>query len=338
MCTTSSSPRKRRTTASSRPRAAFAAALLAVACGAPERETFVTYFNGDHGVSLRHAASWRTDQAEQEGVWYRYFLAPPSGPAGQAPVSVTLLAGTMTVPLDKYAETYLAGHTVASTRPEERQGVGGRSWVFSSADGKTSCRLLLLARGDRVLGLYAQGEAAAAAKHAAVLDEMWSSLTIERPDLYPVTAFKDQRASLGLPASWRETRRFSGGGTLVANYVSPPLAVDRGGQAVHASLSITFEAVPEGGGLAEYYEATRRRLGENFQVRSHASFKDGYVDTMRTETGVAVSFVKRFYFAEGGRGCSLSFEAREDVFPRASRWADYIVSTLRLDGPGEASK
>ena len=45
---------------------------------------------------------------------------------------------------------------------------------------------------------------------------------------------------------------------------------------------------------------------------------------------MAVSFVKRYYFAEGGRGCSLSFEAREDVFPRASRWADYIASTLRL--------
>ncbi len=265
MSTTSSSPRKRRTTASSRPAAALAAALLAAACGARDRETFVTYFNGDHGVSLRHAASWRTDQAEQEGVWYRYFLAPPGGSPGPgAPVSVTLLAGAMTVPLDEYAETYLAGHTVASTRPEERQGVGGRSWVFSSADGKTRYRLLLLARGDRVLGLYAQGEAAAVAAQAAVLDEMWSSLTIERPDLYPVTAWKDQQASLGLPASWRETRRFSGGGTLVAHYVSPPLAVDKGGQTVHASLSVTFEAVPEGGGLAEYYEAdappSRREL------------------------------------------------------------------------------
>jgi len=338
MSTTSSSPRKRRTTASSRPAAAFAAALLAAACGGRGRETFVTYFNGDHGVSLRHAATWRTDQDEREGVWYRYFLAPGAGPQGRSPVSVTLLAGAMTVPLDRYAETYLAGHTVASTRPEERQGFGGRSWVFSSADGKTRYRLLLLARGDRVLGLYAQGEAAVFEKLAAVLDEMWSSLTIERPDLYPVTAFKDQRASLGLPESWRETRRFSGGGTLVANYVSPPLAVDQGGQAVHASLAVTFEAVPEGGGLPEYYEATRRRLGENFQVRSHASFRGGYVDTMRTETPVAVSFVKRFYFAEGSRGCSLSFEAREDIFPRASRWADYIVSTLRFGGAGEASK
>jgi hypothetical protein len=124
----------------------------------------------------------------------------------------------------------------------------------------------------------------------------------------------------------------------VANYVSPPLAVDDGGQVVHASLAITFEAVPEGGGLEEYYEATRRRLGENFQVRSHASFRGGYVDTMRTETPVQVSFVKRYYFAEPGRGCSLSFEAREDVFPRTSRWADYIASTLRFGAAGEAAK
>ena len=53
----------------------------------------MTYFNGDHGVSLRHPASWRTDQAEQDGVWYRYFLAPPAGPQNRPPVSVTLLSG-----------------------------------------------------------------------------------------------------------------------------------------------------------------------------------------------------------------------------------------------------
>ena len=114
--------------------------------------------------------------------------------------------------------------------------------------------------------------------------------------------------------------------------------MDAGGQVVHASLAVTFEAVPEGGGLDQYYTATRRRLGDNFQVRSHASFKAGYVDIMRTETPVQVSFVKRYYFAHAGRGCSLAFEAREDVFPRTSRWADYIVSTLRFGPQGEAAK
>jgi hypothetical protein len=244
----------------------------------------------------------------------------------------------MAVTVDEYARTYLAGHTVASTKAEERQGVPGKSWVFSSADGTTRYRLLLLALGGRVVGLFAQGDAVAVEKQAAVLDEMWSSLTIERPDRYPVTSWKGQQASLGIPDSWPETRRFSGGGTLVANYVSPALAVDKGRQTVHASLSVTFEEVAEGGGLAEYYEATRRRLGDNFQVTNHAAFKGGYVDTMRIETPVAISYVKRYTFAQGGRGCSLSFEAREDVFPRASRWADYIASTLRFGEAGAAAK
>ena len=55
----------------------------------------------------------------------------------------------------------------------------------------------------------------------------------------------------------------------------------------------------------------------------------GYVDVMRTETSVAVSYVKRFYFAEGDRGCSLTFEARDDVFPRAVALGRLIASTLR---------
>jgi hypothetical protein len=338
MCTTSSSPRKRRTTGSSR-RAAAAVALLvvAVACGGRPREPFVTYFNGDYGVSLRHPPGWRGDQAEEGGMWYRYFLAPPSG-AQRSPLSVALLAGPIGVSLETYAQSYLAQNKVASSQPEERQGIPGKSWVFSSPDGKTSYRLLLLAQSGKVVGLYAQGDAEAFTKDAPALDEMFSSLTVERPDLYPVTEFKGQHASLGIPPSWRETRRFSGGGTLVVSYVSPPLAVEPGGQVVHASLAVTFEAVPDGGGLDQYYAATRKRLGDNFQVRSHASFKGGYVDIMRTETPVQVSFVKRYCFAHAGRGCSLSFEAREDVFPRTSRWADYIVSTLRFGPPGEAAK
>jgi hypothetical protein len=93
-------------------------------------------------VSLRHPASWRSDQAEQDGVWYRYFLAPPEGPQGRAPVSVTLMAGALTVPVEDYAKSYLADHTVAKTQPEERQGIAGQSWVFSSADGKSHYRLL----------------------------------------------------------------------------------------------------------------------------------------------------------------------------------------------------
>jgi hypothetical protein len=312
------------------------AGLVALAC-VGSREQFVTYFNGDHGVSLRHPVSWRTDQVEQEGVWYRYFLAPPAGPQNRSPVSVTLLSGPAAGSLDEYAERYLAGHAPPTTRTEERQGVAGKAWVFASSDGATRYHLLLFGLRDKVVGLYMQGDAAAFEKQSAALDEIRSSLTFERPERYPRREWAEHKASLGIPESWRETRAFSGGGTQLAQYVSPALAADKGrGGTVHASLSVTLEKIADAGGLEQYYTATRERLGENFQVLSHAAFKGGYVDVMRIETPIAMSYIKRYYFAEAGRGCSLSFEAREDVFPRASRWADYIASTVRFGDAKEA--
>ncbi len=330
---TSSSPRKHPTTVWSRCAAALAAlALAAAGACSPPRELFVTYFNGDHGVSLRHPATWRTDQAEQEGVWYRYFLAPPT-PQNRTPVSVTLLAGPFSGTLDAYAERYLAGHQLASSAAEERQGIAGKAWSFAATGGATRYRLLLFTpQPDKVVGLYAQGDSTSFDAQGAALDEIWRSLTFERPERYPRQEYREQRASLGVPDSWKQTRAFSGGGTLLAQYVSPALASDKGRGTVHASLSVTFEAVPGAGGLDAYYQATRQKLGENFQIVSHASFKGGYVDVMRIETPLAASYVKRYYFAEAARACSLSFEARDDVYLRASRWADYIASTLQFGG------
>jgi hypothetical protein len=338
MSTTSSSRRKRRTTAWSRAGAALLVTLAAASCTRAPREALVTYFNGDHAVSLRHPAGWTSDQAERDGVWYRHFLARPAAPGGRAPVSVTLLSAATAATLDEFASPYLAGHAAGPSRDEEREGVAGRSWTFASADGQTAYRLLLLGSAGRVVGLYSQAEAAAAEKHRAVLDEVWASFTPERPDRYPVTEWKEQAAALGVPRSWRETRRFAGGETLVVHYASPALAVDEGGQTVHASLSVTFEPVSDGGGLAEYYEAGRRNRGDNFQLASHRAFRGGFVDVMRTETPISISWVKRYSFAKDGRGCSLTFEARDDVFPRVERWADFIASTLRFAGAGSPAR
>jgi hypothetical protein len=317
-------------------RALLGALLLAAACRG-RQEPYVTYYDGDHQVSVRHPAAWRSDQAEQEGIWYRYFMPPAAGSRAAPAFSVSLLAGATGGTLEEYAARYLEGRQASSSRAEERQGVKGRSWEMASRDGTTRHRLLLLQEGGHVWGLYAQGEAAEVARHAGAIDEMTRSLTVERPATWPEYRFETFSASLRVPASWKETRRFSGSGTLLAQYTSPPLAVDQGGQTAHASLIVTFEPVPGGGGLAEYYDSTRRKLGENFAVIEHREWGDGYADLMRTETPVAISYVKRFYRARGGMGCSLVFEAREDIFPRLSRWADGIASTLQTS-PASTSR
>jgi hypothetical protein len=289
----------------------------------------VTYFNAEHALSLRYPAGWKTDQAEQDGVWYRYFLAPSSGAVQKHEVSVTLLVGPLGVPVEQYAQAYLAANKVTSSRAEDRQGAKGNAYAFTSADGGMRYSLLLVAERGKVYGLYAQGEARHFERHAEAVQEMERSFTLERPQNWTLQKDDAFGLSLRVPPSWKQTRRFAGGGTLLVQYTSPPLAADRGGQTVHSSLTVTVEPLAQDG-LEPYYEATRTKLGDAFAVLSHAPWGEkGYVDVMRSETPVSVSRVKRYYRVEGRRGYSLTFEAREDVFPRVFKWYDLIASTFR---------
>ena len=338
MSTMSSSPRKPRTTgSSSAPAGLLAAVLVALTltgCRRSSGEVFLTHLT-EQGLSLRHPASWQVGEAAQAGLRYSYVVPPPLAGSQQSSAFVTVLDVPTTMPLDDYARSYLANQKLDSSREEERQGIAGRSWDFASADGQTRARLLLLAMPARIVGLHAQAESATAATYTERLDQIWASFTIERPERYPVQVWKDFGVSLGVPESWKQTRQFSGGGTMLVQFASPPLAAEKR-QTIHAGLSVTLERAPQGG-LTEYYDTTRRNLGDNFVVISHQPTKNGFVDVMRTESSLAVSFIERYYLVEGERACSLSFDARDDVFPHSSRWADLIASTLRLGATAPAA-
>jgi hypothetical protein len=361
------------------------AAVVAAACGGRE-EPYLTYFSPEHALTLRYPSSWKAEQAQQDGVWYRYFLAPPTGPERKPAVSVTLIAGPLGVSLDQYAQTYLAGNIVRSSRDEARPGAKGKFYLFASPDGKMRQSLLLLeesaaarvglpatptprpsasassvaspsaatsaktsvavrpsptpiptptapasAPSAWVYGLYAQGEATAFESQLPVLEEMAKSLALERPALYPEERNRELAFSLRMPASWRSTRTFSGGGTFVKQYTSPPFGAEKQ-QTVHASLTLTVEPAPGDGSAESYQKATMDKLGEAFVVLTHAPWRDGYMDVLHSETPVAVSRSKRYYRTARGRGYSLALEARDDIYPRVWRWCDMIAATLEV-GP-----
>jgi hypothetical protein len=305
------------------------AACAAPACRGARHEPLVTYFNADHGLSVRYPAGWRSDEAEQDGMWYRYFLGPPTGPQRKPAVSVTLLAGPLAMKLEDYAQSYLAGNNVASSRDETRGSARGKSYMFASPDGATRHSLLLLQEDAKVYGLYSQGEAQPFERQFPLLDEMARSLTLERPATYPEEKDDKFGFAIRIPPSWRETRRFSGGGTLLMQFASPPMGADKNGQTVNGSLTLTVEPTPAGGGLETFYKATRQKQGEAFRIASHAPWRDGYLDVLTSETSITESRMRRYYRVAGGRGYSLSLEAREDVYPRVYRWCDIIAATLR---------
>jgi len=279
---------------------------------------------------VRYPAGWTTEQAEQAGVWYRYFLGPPTGPERKPAVSVTLLAGPLSGSVDDYAQSYLAGNTLVSSREEARGPARGKSYALRSGDGARRYLLLLLQEGGRVYGFYAQGESGPFERYEPVLTEMAQSLTLERPESYPEQRNDKFAFSLRVPPSWQRTQSLSGSGNYLVQFKSPPLAADRNGQTVHASLTATVEPIGDDGSVDAYYEQTRRKLGDAFQIATHMRWKDGWADVMRIETPIASSRVKRFYRAADKRGYSLTFESREDVFPRVQRWYDAIAMTLKI--------
>ena len=302
---------------------------MAGACRGSSHDLLITYFNGDYGLSVRYPASWRTDQAEQEGMWYRYFLGPPTGTQRKPAVSVTLFAGPLAMPLDEYAQKYLAGNPPSTSRDETRAGARGKAYRFASGGGATRHSLLLLQEGQRVYGLYSQADAPLFERYLPTIDEMERSFTFERPYTYPEVRNDKLRFSIRVPPSWRSTRTFSGGGTYLTQFTSPPLAADRR-ETVHASLTLTVEPLPGNATVDGFYNEAMRKLGDAFKVLSHTPWKDGYADVVWVETPMAVSRNKRFYRMAEGRGYTLAFEARDDAYPRVVKWCDMIASTLKV--------
>jgi hypothetical protein len=333
---TSSSPRKRRTTVSSDARrlAAICALALLVAAGSCRdrpRETLITYFNPEIGLSLRYPASWKTLTARQENVWYRNFLAPPVGPSRKPAISVTLLAGPAGEGFDSYARVYISDNTVLSTEDDVRRGLEGKHFRFNSPKADMRYSLLLFREKgvDRLIGLYTQGETESFEKNARVIEEIERSLTLERPADYVLHRNAKLSFALGIPASWKYTRQIKSGGTHVEQWISPALAADSNHQTIHASITVRVEPLG-GGSLDLFYRKTRAMLGEQQRVVKHEQWRDGYLDLMRVETPMATSYVKGYYRIADGRGYSLIFEAREDVYHAMAAWSDLIATTFKI--------
>lgn len=297
------------------------------ACGG-RGEVFVTSFDAEHHVSLRHPATWTRRPAEP-GTDARFHLfAPKTGAKGQA-VSITFVAAPPGESLDAYASRYLEGKQASGT--PRRTGETDRTDEFTSSDGATRYAVRLLKDADRIVGLYAQGPAELFRDQEASVRDVLASLALERAEAYVEQKHEAFGFSIRLPPSWKTSRTLSGGGSFMAQYASPALGLDREA-ALHASLTVTVEPLADGVTLARYYDETRQKLGDAFKVLDHRTVEDGYVDVMISETPMAVSRIKRFYRTAGGRGYSLTFEARDDVYDGAAGWFDLVAGTFRL-GP-----
>ena len=198
-------------------------------------------------------------------MWYRYFLAPPAGPGRKPAVSVTLLAG----PLSRKPR---------GLRPDlsRRQRRAGRRATRSGRGPGPLLRLRLRRRrhallaapppgASRVFGLYAQGEAGAFARQQGRprRDGREPQPSSGRRPIRrcgtPRFALRDpDPALLGANAAPR------GAKTCCMQFTIPPLAADKGGQTVHASLTLAVGGDRRRREPGTFYDNTRLKLGSAF--------------------------------------------------------------------------
>ena len=312
-------------------------AVVASGCKRSTRDPLVTYYNPDFNLRVAHPVSWKTEQAEQDGVWYRYFLGPPTGDQRKPAASVTLFAGPLGTSLDDYAQRYLGGGSVKGSKLDERQGLPGKRWDFAAADGSTRSSLLLVEQRVKaappdsptawVYGLYAQGETKPYEENAAIIEDMFASFAVDRPASWAL--HQGDGYSLRLPPGWRESRHFSGAGKTMLQWTSPAVGAEKN-QTLHASLTLSIE--PTTLDLPKYWKAQRDQQGDSFALLGHGEWRGGLIDSMRIETPVATSRVKRFLRIKDGKAYVLALDVREDAFSRVSKWYDQIATTLTLAG------
>jgi hypothetical protein len=304
-------------------RALLALALALALTSCSRREPLVTWFDGAHAVSLRYPASWRSTPADPapSGAIYRVFRPRDS----RLHLTASLLAAPLEAgALDAYGAAFLAGKEVAFRRP-------GRDGAIEAAyaDASGRYRLELVAVGPVAHGLLIQADEAAWKEKGGVIEDVAASFQPERPAAWGERREERFGYALRLPPSWRETQGFAKGDTLLRVFLSPAVGVDDHRQLLYASLTLTVESLGEGG-FEGYYKRKREALGEAFPVVRHEPWKDGYTDTIVTETAVVTSRIKRFYRASPTRGYCLAFEASDDVYRRVAPWFDLIAGTLEL--------
>ena len=330
----SPSPKKHRTIALSSGAIASAVALaaLAGACTESPREPLLTYFNPRFGLSIRYPAVWKTQEAEQDGVWYRYFTSPLAD--GNIPaLTTTMLATPLDGSLQDYADVYVADGSITSSGQDRRQEADGYRFDYTTEAGEQRHTLLLLEGQGWAFGLHVQGRADHFETNIERVQDLVGNFRLERSNLYPEPRDEEFDFTLRVPESWPRQRRMGAGDRLLLQHLSPAMGRDNE-QGVHASLTLTVE--PVDGDIETFYETVRERLGDTVSLVEHEQWHGGYADEHWSESALSASRARRFMRVENGRGYMITCEAREDVQHRVLPWCAMIAETLRI-GPMEAS-
>jgi hypothetical protein len=309
------------------------ASLLAVAlvgCEIRSKPALITVYNPTLQVSFPLPQGWTADEAvEQAGFHMQTFTGRSIDVPGRAGIRLQIMAGPMPGgSLDEIATRYRRELEVDGEDDYVFTGHGGKSWRFVSQDGEEKSRLALVDVEGTLYGLFARGEAPTMDSYRDALDRTWAGYSLEKSKYFEVYEAPGGDVVIRHPKNWERTQTVSSPGeSLFVGFRSPPLAVEKDGTTVHATLEVTVNQALPDLTVEKFYASRTETLGDYYRLLEHESLEGlSAISTLyHVETQLAEYLERTVYAVRDGKSFIYKFNCRNQVYRAIEPWIDEMV-------------
>jgi hypothetical protein len=324
-----------------RPLSSFVASVAAVAllllagCELRSKPAPITVYSPTLAVSFPLPQGWTSDAAvEQAGFHMQTFTGRSVDVPGRPGIRVQVLGGPMPDgTVDDVAVRFRKELDVESEAPYSLAGDAGRGkiWAFVSKDGDERSRLALADVEGTLYGLFVRGEAGTVDSYNDALDRMFREFSLETARYFTVFEAPGGDVVIRHPRSWERTQTIADPGkSLFVAFRSPPLAVERDGTTVHATLEVTVNQVGADMTVERFYDERTQQLGDTYRLLDHKSLDaDNAVSALyHVETQLAEYLERTVYAVRDRKSFIFKFNCRNQVYRAIEPWIDEMVKSF----------
>ena len=309
------------------------AAIVLVGCELRATPALITVYNPSLKVSFPLPQGWTADEARrQAGFDMQSFTGRSVDVPERAGIRAQILAGPMPDgEVDDVAERFKGELNVEVEQPYELEGRPGRFWSFVSDDGEESSRLMLTDVDATLYGLYVRGETRTLEAYDDVVIRMFDEFSLERGEFFETYEAPGGDIVITHPRSWERTHVVvDRGQSLFVSFRSTPLAVEKDGTTVHATLEVTVNKAEPTTTVESFYAVRTELLGDNYRLVRHDVLEGvGAISTLYSvETQLASYLERTVYFVQDDKTYIYKFNARNQVYYAIEPWIDEIVSSF----------
>jgi hypothetical protein len=298
-------------------------------CELRSKPALITVYNPTLQVSFPLPQGWSADAAiEQAGFHMQTFTGKSVDVPERAGIRLQIMAGPMPQgTLEEVATRYRRELQVEREEDYVFVGHKGKSWRFVSGDGEEKSRLALVDVEGTLYGLFARGEAATMDSYGDALDRAWSGYSLEKAKYFDVFEAPGGDVVIRHPKSWERTQTVTNPESLFVGFRSPPLAVEKDGATVHATLEVTVNQAASDLTIEKFYEARTETLGDTYRLLEHHSLEGlSAISTLyHVETQLAEYLERTVYAVRDGKSFIYKFNCRNQVYRAIEPWIDEVV-------------